>query len=131
MPMSQSLTRLWKTGRCKFSDVTVNEHAIVRGDLKELKSYLEHYDSPNLEHWLNKQNQYTTSEALIDIENQALSNEPKLFGNKFERRMWLKKNFPEHAVKIFHFSFFTIIFTLELTKLEKLDTFGHGLEYLL
>ena len=109
MPVSQSLTRLWRTGSCKFSNVAVNEHAVVNGSLKELKSCLEHYDSPNLEHWLNKQNQFSTSEAQMHLNNEKLSANPNFFGNPFERRMWLKKYFRKIPFRYFLFFIYNFL----------------------
>ncbi|MDH3742694.1 MAG: glycosyltransferase family 2 protein, partial [Hyphomicrobiales bacterium] len=55
----QTLLRLWRTGSCRFSDVTVNEHPIVEGREVVLTGDLEHHDSPDLEHWTDKQDRYT------------------------------------------------------------------------
>ena len=54
---------------------------------------IEHRDSPDLEHWLDKQNKYTTAEAVAAYQGQRLAAEPKLFGNALQRRMWIKKNY--------------------------------------
>ena len=93
LSVSQVLLRLWRTGSCKFSDVIVNEHPFVPGRCTVVSGELEHYDSPDLEHWLEKQNRYTTAEALMAYQNSPLSANVKFFGSKFERRMWIKKNF--------------------------------------
>ena len=93
MPVKQSLVRIWRTGSCRFTPVAVNEHPIVEGRIGDLTAELEHHDSPNLDHWLEKQNRYTTAEAIAAFEQQALAAEPRLFGSALERRMWLKKYF--------------------------------------
>jgi glycosyltransferase involved in cell wall biosynthesis len=93
LPIKQEVLRIWQTGSCMFSDVTVNEHPMVKGPVTKVKGELEHLDSPDLEHWLEKQNLYTTSEALIFHNGSKLSEEPRLLGSKLQRRMWLKKNF--------------------------------------
>lgn len=93
MPIRQDLLRVWRTGRCKFSDVLVNEHPIVSGRLLTVSGDLEHHDSPDLHHWWDKQNRYTTAEALTMFRGLLLAAEPRLFGTKFQRRMWLKANF--------------------------------------
>ena len=54
---------------------------------------LEHHDSPDLDHWLTKQNRYTTAEAVSYFEGRSLAVPPRLFGSSLERRMWLKQNF--------------------------------------
>lgn len=85
--------RLWMTGKCRFSDVIVNEHPIIDGNIGRLKGILEHLDSPDLHHWWDKQNRYTTMEAIMRIKGDALAAKPKLFGSPLERRMMLKKIF--------------------------------------
>lgn len=93
IPVHLTLLRLWQTGTCKFSVVNVNEHALVAGDQKILEGVIEHHDSPNLHHWLNKQNNYTTAEAIAAFQSDKLSTTPRLFGSALERRMWLKKTY--------------------------------------
>jgi hypothetical protein len=93
LPVTHPLVRVWRTGACRFTDVSVNEHPLVDGDIVRLAEELEHHDSPDLEHWLHKQNRYTTDEALIRFHNLALAAKPRLLGNTLERRMWLKKHF--------------------------------------
>ena len=89
----KNFTRVWRTGACHFSSVMVNEHPLVNGASTHVTGDIEHHDSPNLEHWLHKQNKYTTAEAVSAWRGDALSVEPRLFGSPLQRRMWLKKNF--------------------------------------
>jgi len=91
LPVRQDILRLWRTGCCRFSDVLVNEHPIVAGYTTVLRGDLEHHDSPNLHHWFEKQNNYTTAEALAAWRDDPLSARPRLFGGALERRMWLKR----------------------------------------
>lgn len=93
LPITQSLLRLWRTGTCRFTDVLVNEHPIVSGNVRSLREELEHRDSPDLHHWVEKQNRYTTTEALVRYRRLPLAAEPRLFGSTLERRMWFKRNF--------------------------------------
>ena len=104
--------RLWRTGKCRFSDVLVNEHPIVDGPVGKLKRILEHLDSPDLHHWYDKQNRYTTMEAIMRIKGEALAANPKFFGSPLERRMFFKK------------IFFKIPFRYQLQLLYEL--FGRG-----
>ena len=83
--------RLWKTGKGRISDVVVNEHPVVDGSVGNLKGILEHHDSPDLHHWYEKQNRYSTMEAAMRFDRAQLAASPRLFGNALERRMWLKK----------------------------------------
>lgn len=101
LPVRQWLVRLWRTGSCRFSDVSVNEHPIVDGAIGRVKGELDHYDSPDLEHWIEKQNRYSTLEARMALEGAALSEVPRLFGTSLQRRMWLKKNFRHIPLRYF------------------------------
>jgi len=101
MPVYQKLIRIWRNGSCRFSNVVVNEHPIIDGIVKYLTGNLEHHDSPNLDHWLEKQNRYTTSEAIIAYQNKPLSDKEILFGTSLQRRMWLKKNFYKFPFRYF------------------------------
>ena len=93
LPVRQTLVRLWRTGSCKFTDVAVNEHPIVQGRIIQVTSEMAHHDSPDLDHWLEKQNRYTTAEAIIAYTQSELAAKPRLLGNALQRRMWLKKHF--------------------------------------
>jgi len=93
LPIKQEVTRIWRTGKAKFTDVLVKETPIVDGSIHKLENKLLHMDSPNLEHWYAKQNKYTTSEAIAKFNKKDLPFEAILFGNKDNRRMWFKKNF--------------------------------------
>jgi glycosyltransferase involved in cell wall biosynthesis len=104
LPVRLNLLRLWRTGKARFSDVLANEHALVSGNIGSLSGDIEHHDSPDLDHWLEKQNRYTTCEAIAIYHKSLLSDTPRLFGTKFQRRMWFKKHY-------FHLPFrYTFIF---------------------
>lgn len=93
LPIRQRLIRVWLTGKCRFTDIAVNEHPIVEGAIRHVVGDMEHHDSPDLDHWLEKQNRYTTAEAIIAHQNTALADSPRIFGTPLQRRMWLKKHF--------------------------------------
>jgi len=93
LPIRQKIVRLWKTGSCQFTDIAVNEYPIVEGRICHADGLMEHYDSPDLDHWLEKQNRYTTAEAIIAYNKSSLADTPLFFGTGIQRRMWLKKNF--------------------------------------
>ena len=101
MPVYQKLIRVWRNGSCRFSNVLVNEHPIIEGIVKYIVGDLEHHDSPNLDHWLEKQNRYTTSEAITAYQNKPLSDKEILLGTSLQRRMWLKKNFYKFPFRYF------------------------------
>jgi hypothetical protein len=95
LPVRQTLVRLWRTGSCKFSDVAVNEHPIVQGRITHVASEMAHHDSPDLDHWLEKQNRYTTAEAVMAYQKAPMAATPSLFGSGFQQRMWIKRHFDE------------------------------------
>ena len=101
MPVYQKLIRIWRNGSCRFSNVLVNEHPIIEGIVKYVVGDLEHHDSPNLDHWLEKQNRYTTSEAISAYQKKPLSDKEILFGTSIQRRMWLKKNYYKFPFRYF------------------------------
>lgn len=104
LPIRHLLVRAWRTGRCRFTDVKVNEHPLVEGKIGRVSGNLEHHDSPDLEHWLDKQNKYTTAEAISTYRGQRFAVEPRLFGSGLQRRMWIKKHymkFPFRYVAMF------------------------------
>ena len=109
LPVTQSLVRVWRHGHCRFTDVAVNEHPIVDGKILQVKGELEHHDSPDLDHWLEKQNRYTTAEAVIKYKGNQLALAPRLLGNSLERRMWLKKYFYMLPGKYFIFFWYLMI----------------------
>ena len=93
LPVNQRILRIWKKGLCTFSDSLVNEYPSVKGSLGDCKGELKHFDSPNLDHWINKQNKYTTAEAKSSYLNLDLADVPNLFGNSLQRRMFIKSAF--------------------------------------
>lgn len=93
LPSVLRTVRLWRTGSATFSDVLANEHVQTSGTVHSIRGEIEHLDSPSLEHWLNKQNKYSTAEAIIRFESRDLADKPALLGTALQRRMWLKKWF--------------------------------------
>lgn len=87
------VVRLWRTGKCRFSDVIVNEHPLIDGQVGRLKGILEHLDCRDLHQWVQKQNLYSTMEAIAMVRGDPLAVKPRLFGSPLERRMFLKSIF--------------------------------------
>lgn len=86
--------RIWKAGKCIFSEDLVNEHPIVIGKLRTLKGILYHHDSPNLEHWFYKQNKYSSKEGIERMNNKtSIILSKKLLRSQEIRRKWIKKYF--------------------------------------
>lgn len=101
LPVTQQVLRVWESGKCRFTDVAVNEHPLVNGKVEYVNGDLEHHDSPDLDHWLEKQNRYTTAEAIMKYRGEALADTPRLFGSAFQRRMWMKRNFSRLPFRFF------------------------------
>ncbi len=93
LPVTQRCLRVWRNGHGRFSDVAVNEHPIVDGIIEHIDGEMAHHDSPDLEHWIEKQNRYTTAEAVAAYQGAPLAEAPRLLGTALQRRMWLKKHF--------------------------------------
>lgn len=105
------LTRIWRTGLTRFSEVESNEHAHVEGLVHCLTADIEHRDSPDLHHWLDKQNRYTTAEAVSTYQHRKLADEPRMFGTRLQRRMWIKKHymkFPFRYVAMFLYHYLVL-----------------------
>jgi hypothetical protein len=94
LPKRLRVVRLWRTGAARFSDVAANEHAHVDGAEGALQGDIEHHDSPDLTHWLAKQNNYSHAEAAARFRGDALAVAPRLLGGgALSRRMWIKRHF--------------------------------------
>ncbi len=101
LPPKLKMLRVWRTGSCRFTNIEVNEHALVDGPIEHMDGNMEHLDSPDFSHWFEKQNRYTTTEAEIAYRGASLAAEPKFLGSALERRMWLKKNFRHVPFRFF------------------------------
>lgn len=93
LSVRQDVLRIWRTGTCRFSNSKVNEHPLVPGRHQRLIAELEHHDSPNLHHWYDKQNRYSTAEANVAFTGQGRSASPRFWGSRLERRAALKHAF--------------------------------------
>jgi hypothetical protein len=91
LPVRQDVLRIWRTGTCRFTDSKVNEHPVVPGRHRRLTAELQHHDSPNLHHWYDKQNRYSTAEANVAVTGKGRTATPRLCGSKLERRAALKR----------------------------------------
>ena len=85
--------RLWKTGRCKFSGVIVNEHPLIDGRVGSLRSAIEHLDSRDLSHWMEKQNRYASMCAITNVKGDGLDPKHRFSNNKGKLRIFLHDHF--------------------------------------
>ena len=93
LSVCQDVVRMWRTGRARFTAVAVNEHPLVDGNVVHIAGSLQHHDSPDLHHWIDKQNRYTTAEAVMAYRDDAMAERPALMGSRLQQRMWVKRNF--------------------------------------
>lgn len=87
--MSDNL-RLTRTGKCRVTQVACNEHFFVSGKIGRLNGILEHKDTLNLHQWYEKQNLWTTREAIQRVRPPSEDERPKLFGTNEQRKAFLR-----------------------------------------
>ena len=57
------VTRLFHKQKCSFSSSDVHEHLIIEGSSGEFKNDIHHYTDPDIHHYFEKFNNYTTLAA--------------------------------------------------------------------
>jgi len=57
------VTRLFNKNKINFSDNYVHEHLIVTGEIGRFQNDIEHYTDPDIKHYFEKFNNYTTLAA--------------------------------------------------------------------
>lgn len=85
--------RLTRTGKCRVTQVACNEHFCVPGKVGRLNGILEHKDTLNLHQWYEKQNLWTTMEAVQRVKAPSDDELPKLFGTSLQRKAWYSQLF--------------------------------------
>ena len=92
--ISSKLIRLMRKGKFNISNVLANEQILIDGEIGDIDGVLEHRDSLNLYLWNEKQNLYSTMEAVAICKNKGrFSTPPRFWGTALERRMFFKKMF--------------------------------------
>lgn len=90
-----AIPRVFRRGHVAVTQVTCNEHfELTDGVLGALDANIEHKDTPTLWDWYEKQNLYTTREAIGIVQGKARTERPKFFGNRNERRHWFARHLP-------------------------------------
>ncbi len=88
------ILRLFRFGKGRCEDRTVNEHLIVDGIMGRLRNDLMHEDHKGISEWIAKHNGYTTLEALelLNIRGAPEHGEmnARLFGTQAEFKRWLR-----------------------------------------
>ena len=83
--------RLFRTGKCKVSQVACNEHFMVTGTIGHLNGILDHKDTLTLHEWYEKQNLWTTREAIQRVQPPSDDELSKLFGTRRQRKAFFKQ----------------------------------------
>ncbi|MEM1098464.1 MAG: glycosyltransferase family 2 protein [Planctomycetota bacterium] len=98
--------RLANTGDTASGDNEVHEHVVLTtGEAGWLENDFLHYAYADIAQWVEKHNRYSSWEAKVQLldeqgaasevpasgHSSAAGIEPKLFGNRTQRRRWLKK----------------------------------------
>lgn len=99
--VTMEIFRIWRTGRCRFTNISVNEHQVLDGRWVKLRGVMEHLDARDLTYWLAKQNNYSKTEAEQRCHGEVLAATPRLFGTRLERRMFMKWLFRRLPMRYF------------------------------
>lgn len=81
--------RLWRSGRARFEDRSVNEHLLVEGQVERLSRPLVHEDRKGLSAWVWRHNRYSTLEAE-EFFRRREAEPPKVAGKGAALRRFLK-----------------------------------------
>lgn len=102
--------RLFRSDKVSVTDVTCNEHFIVDGKICHLQGILEHKDSLTLFDWYEKQNVYSTMEAIGRLKDSQYGEEPRFWGSKLQRkcffRQLLTNSFLGRIIMFFYYYFY-------------------------
>ncbi len=88
--------RLWRNGKARFEERSVNEHLIADGDLAYLKEPIMHQDRKGLSAWVWRHNRYSTMEAEEHFRSRRSPSEARLSGSGIARRRFLKERIWPH-----------------------------------
>ena len=83
--------RLLRTGKCGVTNVACNEHFTVYGEVKHVEGILDHKDTLNLHEWYEKQNLWTTREAIQRVKPPSDDELPRFFGTRRQRKAFVKQ----------------------------------------
>lgn len=86
------ILRLFRHGKGRCGDRSVNEHIAVEGKVGYLKNDFFHEDRKDISDWILKHNRYATKEAeeLVRKFESEKYVDAKLFGNQVQRKRWLR-----------------------------------------
>jgi glycosyltransferase involved in cell wall biosynthesis len=86
------ILRLFRLGKSKCEDRTVNEHLILEGEAGFLKTDFVHEDRNGVGRWIEKHNDYATREAEELLAGPRQNGvRADLFGTQSERVRWIRE----------------------------------------
>ncbi len=108
------ILRLFRLGKARCEQRTVNEHIIVEGKTGRLEHDFIHEDRKSMSEWIVKHNRYAQMEALELLKGPYRRDEIdcRFFGAQSERKRWLRHKFWNHLplfVRPFIFFFYRYI----------------------
>jgi len=86
------ILRLFRFGKARCEDRSINEHLVVEGGTGYLKNDFIHEDHKGVTDWVAKHNGYATREAseLLIRSSSDLQIDVRLWGTQAERKRWLR-----------------------------------------
>lgn len=85
------ILRLFRHGKARCEDRSVNEHLLVEGRTGYLKSDFMHEDRKDIGRWIANHNAYATREAAELLKDAASGHiDATLWGTQAERKRWIR-----------------------------------------
>jgi len=86
------ILRLFRFGKARCEDRSVNEHLVVEGGTGYLKNDFIHEDHKGVTDWIAKHNGYATREALELFKKATVDRQigGRFWGTQAERKRWLR-----------------------------------------
>lgn len=86
------ILRLFRAGKARCEERSVNEHLIVEGSVGRLRHDFMHEDRKGIQDWVAKHNRYAVLEAEELLKERSGDGEidVRLFGTQSQRKRWLK-----------------------------------------
>lgn len=86
------ILRLFRSGKARCEERTVNEHLIVEGAVGHLAHDFIHEDRKGISDWILKHNRYASMEAqeLFRASSNGGEIDARLFGTQSQRTRWLR-----------------------------------------
>lgn len=110
------ILRLFRYGKARCEDRSVNEHLIVEGKTGRLRNDFIHEDRKGVTDWIAKHNGYATREAMELLNTRSALDyqeiDVRLFGTQAQRKRWLRYRVWNHMpplVRPFFYFFYRYV----------------------